>query len=218
MADLKITGGAYVGKSRATWPFAKLTVNDHMLELNTGIIGKFVFRPSEIVTIRPYDGFAGFVNGVEIVHTVQSYKERIVFTSSKGVNEVIRLIKQTGFLDNKDKQGLIYDYDIDALRASGSFPLKTIPTVVIVVIWNLLFFIDFTGIIKSELPVNSFYSGRNLAITYMLVLALLMLVFKPLSSLILKEGRTVADIMPFLLFLLFILSILLAGSLLAPVN
>ena len=103
MTELNLTGGARIGMANATWPFASLKVTKERLDLNATIVGNLVFRPEDIVSIEPYYMIPILGQGIKINHRIPKYKEKVIFWTFKNPNEVIRQIKQTGFLDNSSK-------------------------------------------------------------------------------------------------------------------
>jgi len=73
MKELKLTGGARIGKANATIPFATLKVNRDRLELNASIIGNLTFHSSDIVSIEPYTSIPVIGQGLKINHKVSTY-------------------------------------------------------------------------------------------------------------------------------------------------
>ncbi|MGQ2982287.1 hypothetical protein [Flavobacterium sp.] len=100
MNELKIRGGAYIDRSRASWPFVTLTLQDGILELNAGLLGKFVFLSGDITSIGTYSMTGFGKEGIRIYHNVKGYPEKIIFQSLKiSANELIRTIRSAGFID-----------------------------------------------------------------------------------------------------------------------
>jgi hypothetical protein len=211
--EVKLTGGARIGSANATWPFAKLVVTRDKLQLNATIIGNLVFKPSDIISIEPYSYL--FTGGIKINHRVENYKSLVVFTTSTNSNELINQIKQSGFLDNNDKTPFYIDEEIKAAQLSGGFPLKTSAAIIIVVIWNLLCLPFVLNFFKGGKP--SFMDIRYPA-EFMMVLCILLLVAEPVQKMILKPGRKVSDIKPFLYFTILILGFMLAVNFLIPAS
>jgi len=77
--NIVLNGGAHIGWANATWPFAKLNVTSNRLELNTYLLGNFIFQPMDIISIVPYSGASPFKNGIKIIHSVENYNQKIVF-------------------------------------------------------------------------------------------------------------------------------------------
>jgi hypothetical protein len=203
MQHIKFTGGARIGMANATWPFASLEITKDRLDLNATIIGNLVFRPEDIISIEPYSGIMS--SGLKINHRVPKYKDRIVFWTFKNPNEVIRQIRQTGFLDNESSSSSQPDSDMIAERQKqGGFPVKTPFAVAVVVIWNILFIKDFLGSTSADsngLPIGN---GAISALGLVFLACLLMLVSKGFRKLVLKEGRELQDISKFLYFIMVI--------------
>ncbi len=207
MVEYTETGGALIGMGRATWPFANLKVNKNVLELNATILGNLYFKPSDIISIEPYG--VAFKSGVRINHTVDKYSKTVVFLTSNS-SHVINQISQIGFLNNTEPIPDYIEKEIADKQLKGSFPLKISAVTIIVLVWNVLFFLD--GV-KFLQPQNGFPLGRGAeaAISFMLLTAVLMLIFDPIRKLILKEGRTINDVKIFLYFLIFICTVMLIG-------
>ena len=69
---VKETGGARIGVANVTWPFATITVTKEQLELNATILGKLVFKSSDIISIDSCSGFMS--KGIKINHQVPTYR------------------------------------------------------------------------------------------------------------------------------------------------
>ena len=136
MDEIKETGGARIGMANASWPFATLTVNKEKLELNATILGKLVFKPSDIVSIEPDSSF--FRSGLKINHNVPTYKNNVVFVTGNASN-LIKRIDQIGFLTNSKPITRELSNAIEASQATGGFPIKTSAAIAIVLIWNIFF-------------------------------------------------------------------------------
>ena len=100
--NISLNGGANVGWANATWPFAKLNVTSNRLELNTYLLGNFIFQPMDIISIVPYSGASPFKNGIKIIHSVENYNQKIVFWTSENAISVINKIKHFGFVQPGD--------------------------------------------------------------------------------------------------------------------
>jgi hypothetical protein len=51
-SEIKLTGGARVGWINASWPFAALTVLSSKVTLNSTLLGKYEFRPEDVIGTR----------------------------------------------------------------------------------------------------------------------------------------------------------------------
>lgn len=201
MFEIEETGGANIGLGRATWPFAKLLVNKNELQLNASIIGNVYFRPSDVISIEPFTLLSG--TGIKINHRVGQYSEKVIFLTS-GSNDLVKRIKDTGFLSNTGTIPAEVEARIIKYQSSGSFPIKSSAVIVFVVIWNLLFLGDLLGYFKNtnnRIPIGM---GAQLALAFAFVFALATLLSAPFSRLVLKDGRKAKEVKSFLLFLMLI--------------
>ncbi|MCB0838082.1 MAG: hypothetical protein KDD99_15525, partial [Bacteroidetes bacterium] len=95
--ELKLTGGARIGRMNASFPFANLVVSPRKIELNAGLIGNLVFQPSDIISIDPYVMIPVLGQGIRIHHRVSNYKEKVIFWTFQDPKKVIGQIRETGF-------------------------------------------------------------------------------------------------------------------------
>lgn len=202
MNELKKTGGARIGAVNATWPFATLTVTPEKLTINATILGNYVFKPSDIISIEPYSRFLS--QGIKINHKVASYKELIVFWSFGDSNELIKRIEQTGFLSNRMTFARELDEQISKAQNQGGFPIKRSAAIAIVVIWNVFFLMDFLNFFGGQKVGSPLGFGAQLALGTIIFVCLLLLTFEPARRIILKEGRTIEDIKLFVFFIMFL--------------
>lgn len=205
MDDIVETGGAKIGMARATWPFAKLTVNKNVLQLNASVIGNLYFRPSDIISIEPSSFLSS--NGIKINHRVEKYSANVIFLTSGG-SELINRIEAIGFLHNTDPLPWDVEAEITKYQSGGRFPFKWPAAIAFVVIWNILFLGDEFGYFKSNpngIPIGM---GGKLALAFAFLSALAITVSEPIRKAVLKEGRTINDVKRFLLFLMFITGIM----------
>jgi hypothetical protein len=208
--EIKETGGARIGMAHATWPFATLTVNKDRLEVNAGIIGDLVFGPSDIISIELYSELIS--QGIKINHRVSNYAQNVIFLTS-GAGNLINEIRQTGFLYNNDAMPV--RRDITSMQTSGGFPLRWPPIIGIVVIWNALFMVNMYNLISgNKAPVLGIYA--KLALGFIFVIALLLLLSKSVQNFMLKKGRSIKVVRPFLLFTIFVTGMMLLMTSLLP--
>ena len=208
MNDFINTGGAKIGIAKASWPFATLRVTHDKLELNVAIIGKLVFLPEDVTAITPYRGYSFMGYGIKIHHNIAHYKDEVVFWSSKSPEEIIRQIKATGFTDNKAVPAALAE--VRTLQSQGGFPLKKPVAVALIVVWNVLFLSGF-AVVALTRNVSFMYTGAAAALGIVAVFAGLVLVVPAFALLVLKPGRTVADVKKFLLFILIIAAFMLVN-------
>jgi len=190
--------------ANATWPFATLKVSRNKLELNASIVGNLDFQPSNIKSIEPYTQIPIIGQGIKINHNVVSYKEKVIFWTFKNPESVINQIKQTGFLSNQQEIGTNSISEIQERQKRGGFPIKKSIAIGAVVIWNLLFLIDFIPFFQGRsegLPIGK---GILTALGILSSSAFLSLISSDFRRIILKEGRTLEDIKKFSIFIMII--------------
>jgi hypothetical protein len=205
MTQLNLTGGARIGMANATWPFASLNVTKERLDLNATVVGNLVFRPEDIISIEPYYMMPIIGQGIKINHRIPKYNDKVIFWTFKNPDEIIRQIKQTGFLDNSSSEITTKDSEIIAERQKqGGFPIKTPFAVAVVVLWNILFLVDFLKFSAGESNGIPIGKGAITALGLVFLTCLLILVSKGFRKLALKEGRELKDISKFLYFIMLI--------------
>jgi hypothetical protein len=205
MNQIKLTGGAKIGMVSASWPFAILKVSRERLDLNATIVGRYVFRPGDIVSVEPYGIIPVIGRGIKINHRVPNYKKKVIFWSFVNPDELIRRIRQTGFLDNTaGPDAQTDDGIVTARQKQGGFPIRVPYAIAAVVIWNVLFMIDFIDITGSG--TKNFGPGKGVmaALGFLFFASVLLLISKKFRKLVLKEGRDLEDISRFLYFIIFI--------------
>jgi len=216
MSQFKITGGARIGWANATWPFATLIVTEDRLDLNAGIIGNYSFLQEDIVSIEPYSSMPLIGRGIKINHKISKYKDRVIFWTFGNPEELIKEIEQTGFLNNNS---MTTDQEVRnqviEKQQRGVFPIRISAAIAIVVLWNLLFLMDFygIGIQGDKIPIGK---GAESALGLVLLVCFLTIVFKPFRQIILKDGHDIEEIKKFLYFLIFICGMMLLSFLTIP--
>jgi len=204
MDEIKGTGGARIGMANATWPFATLIVNRNELQLKASIIGSLVFKPSDIVSIRPYTIIPLLGQGIKISHNVAGYNANVIFWTMGSPAALISRIEQTGFLTNTKPIPAEVDSNIIARQSSGGFPIKISAAVAIVLIWNVLLLQDFIKILNRGVKGSPLGVGSQMGLLFVFLTGLFLLISEPFRILILKPDRTIADIKGFVYFLMAI--------------
>jgi hypothetical protein len=202
MTTIKVTGGARIGMANVSWPFASLTINKYKLALNATILGNLVFKPGDIVSIKPNSGLIS--SGLKINHIVPNYNNKIIFWSFNNPGLLIKKIEQTRFLNNTDPIGSELENNIEIIQSKGGFPIKTSAVIFIIVIWNIFYlmaFLNFFGSGKIDSPERL---GAQMALGFILLTSILLLTFKQARHLILKKGKDINDIKKFVFFIMFI--------------
>ena len=194
MNEMKLTGGAKIGMLRASFPLATLKVNKDKLQLKAAIIGNLVFQPKDIISIEPFKQIPIIGQGIRITHRVANYSQKVIFWTFQNPDEVLKQIKETGFLDNIQTELSSSDLEIIEKQKQGSFPVKLAVAIGAVILWNLLFAIDLIGFANSGGDGMPFGIGAFSAIGVLFGSAVLALVSSDFRNIILKEGREVEDI------------------------
>ena len=204
MNEIKLTGGARIGRANATFPFATLKVNKDRLDLNASIIGNLTFQPSDIISIEPYTLIPILGQGIKINHNVSSYKEKVIFWTIKDPNSVVRQIRETGFLNNLNTLENKIDRTIIEQQTKGGLPIKKGFAIGAIVGWNVLFLTDFVPFFLRKTDGLLVGNGVLSAIGLLFLTALLSLISADFRRLILKDGRELNDIKKFAIFAMII--------------
>ncbi len=215
MNDLNTTGGARIGWKRASYPFASLKLNNGVLELDAGLIGKYIFLPGDVISIGRYlmPGFGK--EGIRIYHNVAGYNETVVFRSLKlSGNDIIKMIEATGFLSKDTSRNFNLtqrEKEVRQLQASGAFPIKKPFGIAFIVIWNILIIGSFAAAFINNTFEKLIPLAALPALGFLTATSILLLISPGFARIILKEGRTVKDIRKFLFFILFIAAFMLVN-------
>jgi len=207
MNQFQLTGGARIGMLHASWPFATLTVTNERLDLNASLIGTYSFTADQIISIEPYGQILLGGRGIRINHTVTNYNEKVIFSAFKDPNEIIAEIRKTGFLDSKINNEV--KNQVIERQKQGRFPIRLPIAIGIILIWNILFIIDFVDFFKDRKPGLPLANGALMAIGFVLIISTLTLFSKNFSKFILKEGRDIKEIDKFLYFIILLCGFML---------
>ncbi len=201
MKEIKETGGARIGMANATWPLATLKVSEERLEINAGIVGKVVFRPSDVLSLSVHKGFS---RGIEIKHRVQNYKSPVIFWTYQNPEELLKRIVATGILENKTAVSPELESEIQLYQSGGAFPVRWPVAISIVVLWNVFWLMEILKIWKSELNGVWIGKGSLWALGIVLLTCMLVLWSGPARKILLKKGRTAEDVKATFYFILLV--------------
>jgi len=215
MEVINETGGIKIGWIRASWPLAKLTVTKDKLELNGGLIGNLVFRPSDVISIEAGGFFAFTGRGLKIIHNVANYYSTAIFITSRP-NALIAQIKEIGFLENKGPLSFDLENEISMYQSTGSFPMKIPMAIAMVVIWNVLFLLDQTKLFHANRSFGIPGAGAQIALAFVFLTFLSLLISQRAREIILRPGRKVSDISTTTYFFMLITGIMFLGFSLIP--
>jgi hypothetical protein len=199
------TGGARVGWTNATWPLAKLSATSDRLTVSICLLGTYSFTPDQVSVVEKYVMIPVLGWGIQIHHCNPDCPKRVIFWCLGSPDAILRGIRDSGFLPTASSSASPQHRGI-AMRWSA--------IITAVAVWNALFFLDFGrfGGVPSQ-------PGPLLLGPLIFAFALSVGTFNlpMLQGIVLKPGRSVGEIRPFLRllaivsgFLLVAFSILLA--------
>jgi hypothetical protein len=196
-AQLKVTGGARIGWVNATWPFARLTASAEQLSVSGKLIGSYTFSPDQVAALEPYRSIPIVGSGVRIIHTVQSYPEKMIFWCFGSPEGLIRQIADLGFRPSAS---------VAQMRHRDGIAFRWLFVFLVVAVWNALFLAD--GFVPWQQPKGpGLYT--LLAIVLLFLTAVGLNVSKPFQSWALKPGRSVSEIRALAILVLVVSAILL---------
>lgn len=211
--NIKITGGAKIGNSRASWPFVTLSATHHVLIIDGGLIGSVAFRPQDVTAVDTIE------NILVIKHTVKEYKKDISFTSFQNATDIAKQLQRVGFLFNPDAVSPETDKLVKAMQQSGQFPIRKMAAIAIIAIWNILILLPLILFATGNVTNNPLGEIFTYAPGFMLILCILLLTVKPVQQLILKEGRSAEGGLRITLFFMIAMftMFIVAGQIVAQV-
>ncbi|MEO3404601.1 hypothetical protein AAFN85_11910 [Mucilaginibacter sp. CAU 1740] len=205
MSELKITGGGYIGNANATWPLATLKVTADILSINLGFAGQVFFNAEDITSIQPSSGLSR--GGIRIIHTVNAYPQKVVFTTSTSYQSIIEDIKATGFFSKEVVHDQTTWHRVKKLQQQGRFPFKTAAIIVFLLGWNVPILL---GVFNSN--IEGFLTNAPISLSFAIAFILLTLFVEPFRILVLKEDRDIKDLRKTLYFILLIVSVIFVFS------
>jgi hypothetical protein len=196
------TGGARIGSTNATFPFAKLTANHEALKISVFILGSYNLAPEQVVAITKYSILLFFASGIKIEHIVSNYPTRIIFWYLGNPDKLLRGIIDAGF----HPRALPLAASVDR-----GMPLRWLAILAIILLWNAIFYLSFL-----TTPVSQFTPTLCLALLLGSLIAVRQVDW--LQKLILKPKRSIVEILPLLNLGLLILGIMTLASLMISLN
>jgi len=192
-----ITGGARVGWTNATWPLAQLSATPDRLTLSIRLLGTYSFAPDQVSAVERYVMIPVLGWGIRIHHCNADCPKRVIFWCLGSPDTVLRGIRDSGFLPVASSSATPQHRGI-AMRWSA--------IIIAVAVWNALFFLD-SGLTSGVPP----HPGPLILAPLFFAFALSVGTLKSpkLQRIILKPGRNVGEIRPFLRLLVFISGFLL---------
>ncbi len=191
------TGGARVGWTNATWPLAQLSATSDKLTISIRVLGTYNFAPDQVSAVERYVMIPVLGWGIRIHHCNADCPKRVIFWYLGNPDTVLRGIRDSGFLPVAPISASPYRRGI-AMRWSA--------IIIAIAAWNALFFLGAGH--TSGVPSHP---GPLILAPLLFAFALSVgtLISPKLQRIILKPGRSVGEIRPFLRLLAFISGLLL---------
>ncbi len=191
----KATGGARIGWVNATWPLARLSVSADSLRLSVTFIGDYSFPADTVISIARYTTIPVLGWGIKIQHSIPDYPAHIIFWCLGRPEALLAGIRDSGFQPHSP---------ISALPHHRGIPFRWSALIVVLAVWNGLFLIRFGGIRSlSQLPA-AFDSFVLLPIGFLFAATILTIRMPIVQRLVLKPGRSLGEIRPFLNLVLLV--------------
>ena len=181
----------------ATWPFAKLLASAHQLSISGSLIGSYSFSPDQVAALEPYGSIPVLASGVRIVHTVQSYPEKIVFWCFGSPQRLIQRITDLGFRPRASRAQVPHR---DGMAFRWSF------IILVLVVWNALFLLD--GFVPWKEPKGP-GPYTLLAVALLFLTALALNFSRWFQARALKPGRSISEVRAVVLLVLAVSAIML---------
>jgi len=130
----EITGGARLGWTNATWPFARLTAASDKLTISVRLLGTYSFAPEDVSAVERYVLIPVFGWGVRIHHRKTDCPQRVIFWCLGSPDKVLRGIRDSGFRAASSSP---------AAPQHRSIAMRWSAVIFAILVWNALFFLDF---------------------------------------------------------------------------
>jgi hypothetical protein len=190
------TGGAQIGWVNASWPLAQITSSHDTFSIRARMLGTYSFTPDQVTSIERYVLFSLIASGIRVRHLVPGYPQRIIFWSLSDPEILLNGIRDSGFVPAGS---------ISTTPLRRGIPIRWSAIVVGVILWNVIFMLPFAAH-NSTAPAPDWLAIVPLFVMVGLFISVLRSL--KLQRLILKPGRSVGEIRPFLNLIIFILGLL----------
>ena len=191
-----VTGGARLGWLNSSWPLAKLAVSSEQLTISVLLLGQYNFRPDQVSKIERYVTIPFLGWGIQIHHHVADFPQRIIFWSFGNPDHILQGIREVGFSPTA----------AEIPRPRG-IAMRWSAIIMLLVLWNVP-----ALLIQALCPINHQLppSFAFFLIVPFLIFSIGTLKSPKLQRIILKPGRNIGEIRPFLRFLIFLLGMMMA--------
>lgn len=190
-SEISATGGIRVGWFGGSWPFATLRASANRLSLSCSFFGSWEFSPEEVVRLEAQRSLFGLSGGVRIVHAKPLYPNEIIFWCFGRPDPLIRRMGQVGF---RPRPGAAQYAAAAQIAERERNPIRWTFIIAFLAVWNGLLILDWNA------PGYDPHRPGPLSL-----LAVTLLVFtafglprsSEIQALVLKPGRSVSEIFPF---------------------
>jgi hypothetical protein len=141
---------------------------------------------------------------------VHTYKENVIFWSLTKPSKIIKKMEETAFWELIQSKSIVDNDLIIKKQSQGAFPLKKYFVLTMVVLWNLLFVADLLNFYLQKDQATTTCYGVMTAIALLFFSCILVLFIKPFRLLVLKEGRTLNELVRLIGLILPVCTVLLA--------
>ncbi len=198
-----VRGGARIGFVNYTWPLATLDCDASQLCVATTMfglfeMGRYRLTRDQVVSIEPYGFIPVIGDGIRIRHKSPDVPEKIIFWCNP--DSTLKAITNTGFIPAGQAGGA------SSAKASRGFPLRIVPIVIAVAIWNALFVLQiFLGDSTNAFPGPLILA----AVALLFGTSVAALRLPGFQALLLKPGRSFEEVRPVFLLLTVISGLML---------
>jgi hypothetical protein len=195
MKTTKQRGGTQIGWVNTSWPLASIEVETNLMCVNS--MGKYIFSPIDVLGIEEVGSIPFFFQGLRIHHQKSEYPEKIVFLTLYGRESLIDATRAAGFKIGQP---------VNVVKRG--FPFRTPAVIAVLVVWNLLFFLDRENL-ESPTKVVGPYMLFALAVVFSL--ATLLPKSPWLQKLFMREGRNTGEVSSLLRLLQLVSGLMALG-------
>ena len=160
------------------------------------MLGDYSFTPDTVVSITRYTMIPVLGWGIQIQHSVPEYPARFIFWCLGSPDTLLAGIRDVGFLSQAPAS---------SIPPRRGFALRWQTIIVAVAAWNGLFILDMF-LHRRTFPIPGWFSVLALGLALAATVAAIRV--PGFQRLILKPGRSVGEIRPFLNLLLLVSSIM----------
>jgi hypothetical protein len=163
-----------------------------------GLIGDYTFTPEQVTAIIRYTSIPVLGWGIQIQHSVPEYPGRLIFWTLGSSDAVLAGIQETGFRAQAQPT--------ECAPQRQGVPFRWVPIIGAIVVWNVLLMSE---MFSRQRPTLGPMALLAVALVFAGTLSVLRL--PAAQRIILKPGRSVGEIRPFLRLLQFVSGVMFVG-------